>query len=71
MQIREGRTSIETAVKLAKSAVGVDDPRVAVAREVATECNTVTDSDRCEAAAKIYECARKSAMEHGYNFEDL
>lgn len=70
-QLRDRRTSIETAVKLAKSAVGVDDPRVAVARDVATECHSVTDEDRCEAAAKIYGCARNRAVEHGFKFEDL
>lgn len=52
-------------------AFGADDPRVNIAREISTECNGVTDSDHCEAAAKIYICSVGAAEKRGVKFQDL
>lgn len=54
-----------------KGAFGADDPRVAMAQDIATECFEVTDPDRCEAAAKMYTCGREGAVRRGYTFEDF
>lgn len=71
MQIKGGKVDIATAVKLMKGAFGADDPRVAMAQDIATECFEVTDPDRCEAAAKMYTCGREGAVRRGYTFEDF
>lgn len=52
-------------------AFGADDIKVTYAREIATECNSVTDDDRCEAAAKLYECSVAAAKKRNIEFKDL
>lgn len=59
------------SVELAKTAFGEGDPKVAIAEEIALECADITDPDRCEAAAKMYECGRNGAEKRGIKFEDL
>lgn len=59
------------ARKLAKNAFGADDPKVDLAIAIAKECVDVTDPDRCEAAAKMYDCGRKGAEKRGIKFENF
>lgn len=47
-----------------------DEKKVNVAREIATECGAVTDTDRCELAYKMLECAVKAAEKRGINFSE-
>lgn len=70
-QIENRRTNIEAAFELAKTAFGADDPKVANARDIATECHETTDDDRCIAAVKMYECGLEGGKKRGINFHDL
>lgn len=70
-QITNGKTDVSMSIELAKTAFGEGDPKVAIAEEIAHECAEVTDPDRCEAAAKQYDCARSGAIKRGIKFEEL
>lgn len=35
-----------------------DEERAKKARDLATDCAAITDADRCEAAAKIFDCGK-------------
>lgn len=59
------------SIEAAKHAFGADDPKVAVTTEAANTCAEVTDDDRCEAAAKIYDCNRAIFMKHGHQFREF
>lgn len=52
-------------------AFGAEDVKVTYAREIATECAEVTDADRCEAAAKMYECSVAAAKKRNLEFKDF
>lgn len=41
--------------------------RVAMAREVVKDCEGTTDSDRCEAGAKICKCLSERSTARGLN----
>lgn len=52
-------------------AFGADDPKVSQSREIATKCHEETDTDRCEAALKMYDCGIATGKQLGINFHDL
>lgn len=43
---------------MAKMAYSGDEERAKKARDLATDCAAITDADRCEAAAKIFDCGK-------------
>lgn len=45
-----------------------DDAKVQMIRDVANECASQTDSDRCEAAAKICDCIQKGCQARSLSF---
>lgn len=47
-----------------------DDKKVAVAKDIVSECSGVSDTDRCELAYKLMECGIKSAEKRGINFRE-
>lgn len=51
--------------------MGEDEPKIASAKAVAEACSSVTDADRCEAAAKIFACSVEAAKKHGFDFSML
>lgn len=46
-----------------------DDPRIDQARKMGQACVGVTDSDRCEAAFKIFECTKAYAAANGIDVQ--
>lgn len=50
---------------------GPNDPKIAIAQSMSTECGAISDPDRCELAAKGYECGVESAKKHGFKFSDF
>lgn len=62
---------IDGTVSIATMAYDGDEAKVKVARDLAAACSTVTDADRCEAAAKIFQCGRDTAKSLGLSFDDL
>lgn len=57
---------------MAKQAFGVDDPKVEVARHIATTCGIkVTETERCEAATQLYACSKEESIKMGYEFREF
>ena len=51
--MKDNKISVEGNIAMAKMAF--DDPaKIRLITDVATECASVTDADRCEAAVKLY-----------------
>lgn len=47
-----------------------DDPaKVQIIRDIANECATVTDADRCVSAGKICTCIHDAAIARKFTFE--
>lgn len=59
---------VEFVVDMARMALDDDTPKVNIVREVATECSTLTDADRCEAAAILYNCIHDRVNARGVAF---
>lgn len=57
-QIKDNKVDIEGVVNVAKMAYSGDEERAKKARDLATDCSAITDADRCEAAAKIFDCGK-------------
>lgn len=60
---------MDTVVDMAKMILQ-DDKKVAVAKDIVSECSGVSDTDRCELAYKLMECGIKSAEKRGINFRE-
>lgn len=71
MKIEDRKTNIKASTELASMAFGADDPKVAIATQIATDCHDKTHEDRCEAAVKLYECSIEMAKKHGINPQEL
>lgn len=41
------------------------------AKKIASKCTSITDDDRCEAAAKVFECMKNEAIARGTSEADL
>lgn len=48
-----------------------DAAKMDMARDIGNSCASMTDGDRCEAAAKIFDCMKKGAMAKGISESDL
>lgn len=69
--MKNNQVDVEGTVNIASMAFDGDASKVQVARDLANECASVTDADRCEAAAKIFECGREAAKSKGLKFDDM
>jgi hypothetical protein len=56
---------------LAAMGVGGDEEKMKKIEEVATECEKVTDEDRCEQAIKIGKCMEEEAKKRGMTSENM
>lgn len=56
-QIKDGKVYVEGAIRLGRMIFDDDKEAQNAATEVAHECETVTDSDRCEMAMKLMNCS--------------
>lgn len=59
---------IETAVAMANMQLDGDAAKVKMLRDIATECASQTDADRCEAASKIVGCVQKGVQANSLTF---
>ena len=62
---------VEGSIDLATKAFDGDAAKIGKVRKLLDSCANTTDSDRCEAAVKIYECGHKAAKTLGVSFEDI
>lgn len=69
--MRDNRLDVESMIALAEEELEGDEKGIEMVREIASDCSDIADSDRCEAAIKIYECFHISAKVHGANFDDF
>lgn len=69
--MKNNQVDVDGVTSVTKMAFENDAAKVQTATELAKACVGVTDTDRCEAAYKIFECGRKVAMDKGLNFDDL
>lgn len=69
--VKDGKPSIEGSVNLAKMAFEGNEKAISVAREVATECGSIADADRCELAGKMMNCMHEAFTKRGINPEEI
>lgn len=69
--MKNNQLDIDSVVALADKAFGGDAKQVQMARDLATDCASIRDADRCEAALKIFECGHIAAKSRGMTFEDV
>lgn len=69
-QIKDNKVSVEGYKALAAKAYDNDPAKIQLAADMANDCISLTDSDRCEAAAKIIECTKTSAEARGAGHGD-
>ncbi|XP_031638737.1 general odorant-binding protein 28a-like [Contarinia nasturtii] len=69
--MKNNQVDVEGTVNVATMAFEGDANKVQTARDLASACVSETDSDRCEAAAKIFACGRSVAKDRGLSFDDL
>lgn len=53
---------------MAKMQLDGDEAKVQMVRDISNECASQTDSDRCEAAAKICDCIQKGCQARALTF---
>lgn len=57
--------SVEGAVEIAKMIHPGNEEAITLAKNIAGACESVTDSDRCELAAKLMKCSEQAAIANG------
>lgn len=65
MKIKDNKVNIEGYVGLAKMVFDNDAAKTQKATDIANECVTVTDPNRCEASFKILQCGEVAAKARG------
>lgn len=69
--MKDNKVDVEGVVNVAKMAYDGDAEKEKKARELANDCLSATDADRCEAAAKIFDCGHQAFKTRGFSFENL
>lgn len=70
--MRDNRLDVKNnIIALAEEEFESDEEGIQMVRDLANDCADVTDSDRCEAAIKIFECGHISAKVRGVSFEEI
>lgn len=59
---------VETVVGMSNMQLDGDAAKVQMFRDIANECASQTDADRCEAAAKIVGCVQKGVQAKDLTF---
>lgn len=65
--IENGKPSVESSIELAKVASDNNAQIVKLTKEVAEECATVSDHDRCEMAFKMITCSMEATKQRGFD----
>lgn len=65
------KLDIGSVAAMAKKYHDGDSATLKLTRDLATECASVTDADRCELGVKIFECGHNFAKSRGISFEDV
>lgn len=63
--MKDNKVSVEGAVNIAKMVHPGNDQAVQIATNIATDCLSLADADRCELAAKYMKCSEESAIKNG------
>lgn len=70
-QMKNNQVDVDGVTSITKMAFVEDATKVQMATELAKACISVTDTDRCEAAAKIYECGHTTAKDKRLSFDEI
>lgn len=71
IQIKDGNVYVEGAIRLGRMIFDDNEEAIKAATEVAHECETVTDSDRCEMAMKLMNCSTHEVKRRNLGVEKL
>lgn len=63
--VKDNKMHIDTAVEVTAKAYNNDEKAIAFIREVAHECSSVEDADRCELASKLFSCIHEGVIKRG------
>lgn len=69
--MKNNQVDVEGTINLTKMAYADGEEKSKKARDLANDCSSVTDTDRCEAAAKIFDCGHTAFQARGFSFENL
>lgn len=61
--------NVEAVVGMANMVFEDDTDKVQIISDIANECAGHTDTDRCDASAKISKCVHNMAMAKGLDFD--
>lgn len=67
--MKDNKVNVEGNIALVKK-VFDDEAKLKVTTEVANECSSVTDADRCEASFKIMQCFDQAGKARGIDFAE-
>lgn len=67
--MKSNKIDVDGVTSVTKMAFEEDPSKADMATELAKACVDVTDGDRCEAIAKIFQCAHSTAKERGLTFD--
>lgn len=69
--MKNNQVDIEGISHVAAMAFDGNASKMKTALDIANECAEITDDDRCEAAAKIFNCGHNAALSKNLSFEDM
>lgn len=70
-KIKDGKPSIEGTISVARIAFAGNEKAIEMASTVMKDCAELSDTDRCELAAKIMQCGQQSAIKHGIDSKKI
>lgn len=69
--MKDNKSSVEGNIDIAKLMHPGNEEALKLATTIATACEKVTDSDRCELAVKLMQCSEEVAIAHGWDPKNL
>lgn len=69
-QLQDGKPSLDNSIALVQKMHPGNDKAVEITKKLHSDCDGVSDADRCENAFKIVKCLKESMAAQGLNFDD-
>lgn len=67
--MKDNKASVEGAVAVTKMLFGDDAAKIQAATDIANDCASITDANRCEAASKLAKCCQESHKARGIPYD--
>lgn len=68
-QFKDNKLNVEAIIEMGKMKFDDDPDKVQIIRDIANDCSSVTDIDRCVSAGKICKCIHEAATARKFMFE--